>query len=75
MALGGTLENAILIDNVNNKITASGGLRWQNEFVRHKILDLIGDLAFIGKPLKGHIIAVKAGHELHLKFAERIMKK
>lgn len=71
MALGGSLDNAIV---VGEKIQASGGLRWQNEFVRHKILDLIGDLAALGKPLNAHIIAVRAGHELHLKLAEEIKK-
>lgn len=72
MALGGSLENAILIDNINNKIIASNGLRWHNEFVRHKVLDLIGDLASLGRPLNGHVVAVRAGHELHLKLADTI---
>lgn len=69
MALGGSLDNAILIGET---ITAKGGLRWQNEFVRHKVLDIIGDLASIGRPLRGHIIAMRAGHELHLKLAEKL---
>ncbi len=71
MAMGGSLENAIVIDE---KITASGGLRWPDEFVRHKVLDLIGDLASLGKSLHAHIVAVRAGHELHLKLAEKIKK-
>ena len=71
MALGGSLDNAIV---VGEKIQASGGLHWPNEFVRHKVLDLIGDLAALGKPLKAHIIAVRAGHELHLKLAEELKK-
>ncbi|MBQ3457590.1 MAG: UDP-3-O-[Synergistaceae bacterium] len=70
MALGGSLDNAILIDE--NEIHAKGGLRWENELVRHKVLDLIGDLASIGRPLKAHVIAMRAGHELHLKFAEKL---
>ena len=70
MALGGSLDNAIVIDE--NEIQAKGGLRWSNELVRHKVLDIIGDLASIGKPLKAHIIAVRAGHELHLKLAEKL---
>ena len=69
MALGGSLDNAIV---VGKEIQASGGLHWENEFVRHKILDLIGDLAALGKPLKAHIIAMKAGHELHLKLTEKL---
>lgn len=70
MALGGTLDNAVVIGE--HEIRASGGLRFANEFVRHKILDLIGDLASLGKRIKAHIIAVRAGHELHLRLAEKI---
>ena len=73
MALGGSLDNAIAISE--NGIQASGGLRWENEFVRHKALDLIGDLAAIGRPLKAHIIAMKAGHELHLRLSEKLRGK
>jgi UDP-3-O-[3-hydroxymyristoyl] N-acetylglucosamine deacetylase len=40
-------------------------LRFPDEFVRHKILDAVGDLALLGKPLLGHLVAVRAGHELH----------
>ena len=69
MALGGSLDNAIVI---GEKIQASGGLHWKNEFVRHKILDLIGDLSAVGKPFNAHIIAMKAGHELHLKLVEKL---
>lgn len=69
MALGGSLDNAILIGKT---IQAKGGLRWENEFVRHKVLDLIGDLASLGRPLNAHIIAVRAGHELHLRLAEKL---
>lgn len=69
MALGGSLDNAIVIGET---IQAKGGLRWPDEFVRHKVLDLIGDLAAVGHPLNAHIIAVKAGHELHLKLAEKL---
>lgn len=70
MALGGSLDNAVVIGE--SGVTAAGGLRWENEFVRHKILDLTGDLAAIGRPLKAHIIAVRAGHELHLKLAQKL---
>lgn len=70
MALGGTLDNAIAISE--NGIQASGGLHWPDEFVRHKVLDLIGDLAAAGKRIKAHIIAMKAGHELHLRLSEKI---
>ena len=69
MALGGSLDNAIVIGET---IQAKNGLHWPDEFVRHKILDLLGDLAAVGKPVNAHIIAVKAGHELHLKLAEKL---
>ena len=69
MALGGSLDNAIVIGNT---IQAKGGLHWPDEFVRHKVLDILGDLAAVGRPVNAHIIAVKAGHELHLKLAEKL---
>ena len=72
MALGGSLDNAIV---VGEKIQASGGLRWKNEFVRHKVLDIIGDLAAVGKPLKAHVIALRAGHELHLKLVDKLREQ
>ena len=72
LALGGTLENAIVIqkDGVMN----SDGLRYEDEFVRHKMLDIIGDLKILNKPIKAHIIAVKAGHALDIEFAHIIKK-
>lgn len=70
LALGGTLENAIVIkkDGVLNP----NGLRYKDEFVRHKILDLIGDFKVLNKAIKGHIIAVKSGHALDIEFANLI---
>lgn len=72
LALGGTLENAIVIqkDGVMNP----DGLRYEDEFVRHKMLDIIGDLKVLNKPIKAHIIAVKAGHALDIEFAHIIKK-
>jgi UDP-3-O-acyl N-acetylglucosamine deacetylase len=69
---GGNLDNAVVIgeDRILNK-----KLRFKNEMVRHKILDLIGDLSLIGKPLKGHIIAIKSGHTLNIKLGEKIYLK
>ena len=69
MALGGTLKNAIVIGEV---IEADGGLRWPDEFVRHKVLDIMGDIYSVGYPVKAHIIAMRAGHELHLRLAEKM---
>jgi len=64
LALGGSLDNAIVLDE---KGVISGPLRYPDEFVRHKVLDLIGDLSLLGSPLMGHFKAHKAGHWLHLK--------
>lgn len=50
-------------------------LRYENEFIRHKILDLIGDLYLIGRPIKGHIIAVRSGHSLNLKLVNKISQQ
>jgi UDP-3-O-[3-hydroxymyristoyl] N-acetylglucosamine deacetylase len=64
LAAGGSLDNAVILDEKN---VISGPLRYPDEFVRHKILDLIGDLSLMGSPLIGHFKAQKAGHSLHLK--------
>jgi UDP-3-O-[3-hydroxymyristoyl] N-acetylglucosamine deacetylase len=64
LALGGSLENAIVIDR--NRIVNEGGLRFDNEFVRHKVLDAIGDLYLLGGPLRGQFLGVRAGHALTL---------
>jgi UDP-3-O-[3-hydroxymyristoyl] N-acetylglucosamine deacetylase len=70
-AKGGSLENAVIIgkDGVLNK----EGLRYPDEFVRHKILDLIGDLSLLGMPLIGHLIALRSGHALHAELAAKIL--
>lgn len=70
MALGGSLENAILVHS--DRAEAAGGLRWPDEFSRHKTLDVIGDTAALGRPIRAHIVAVRAGHELHLRLVERL---
>ncbi|SJZ34149.1 UDP-3-O-[3-hydroxymyristoyl] N-acetylglucosamine deacetylase [Cetobacterium ceti] len=68
LALGGTLDNAIVI--TKDGVLNPDGLRYEDEFVRHKMLDLIGDLKILNRPIKGHIIAIKAGHALDIEFAE-----
>jgi UDP-3-O-[3-hydroxymyristoyl] N-acetylglucosamine deacetylase len=60
LALGGSLNNAILVDS--ERIVNPEGLRFADEFVRHKVLDAIGDLSLIGAPLMGHYHAFKSGH-------------
>jgi len=70
LALGGSLDNAILVDD--QRVETTGGLRFPDEFVRHKTLDLLGDLACLGRPLLAHVVAVRAGHALHLQLVERL---
>ena len=72
LALGGTLENAIVI--TKDGVLNPSGLRYEDEFVRHKMLDIIGDLKILNKPIKAHIIAVKAGHALDIEFAHLLKK-
>lgn len=68
---GAALENAVCFDRTG--ILNPDGLRFADECCRHKALDLIGDLALIGKPLLGHVIAEKAGHAMHFALVNRIM--
>jgi len=67
---GGSLENAIVIDDC---AVMNGPLRFPDEFGRHKALDLIGDLALVGRPLKARIEAHKAGHALHTQLVTRLL--
>jgi len=71
LAKGGSMDNAIVIDD--NGVLNSTGLRFSDEFVRHKILDLIGDLALLGYPIYGHIIAERAGHSAHIRFLKKLI--
>ncbi len=71
LALGGSLENAIVV-SPENGVTNRMGLRSPNEFVRHKALDCVGDLALLGMPIVGHVIAHKAGHDLHTQLAKKL---
>ncbi len=62
-------------DKLGQTGIVSGPLRFRDEFVRHKILDLLGDLALLGSPLQGHIHARKAGHALHIEFARALARQ
>jgi len=74
LALGGSLKNAIVLDE--NRIINKEGLRFPDEFVRHKILDSIGDLALLGIPIIGHFVASKSGHHLNnLLLKELLLRK
>ena len=63
LALGGSLDNAVVVGE--NKILNSDGLRFKDEFVRHKILDSIGDLYLAGSPIQGYFLGNKSGHHLN----------
>lgn len=71
LARGGSLDNAIVIDG--DKVLNPEGLRIEKEFVRHKILDLFGDLALIGYPLIGKLTAIKSGHQVNNQFARLVL--
>jgi UDP-3-O-[3-hydroxymyristoyl] N-acetylglucosamine deacetylase len=71
LALGGSLENAIVIGDTG----VLNALRFEDEFVRHKILDAVGDLALLGHPMVGHVVAHRAGHALHTALAAEILKE
>jgi UDP-3-O-[3-hydroxymyristoyl] N-acetylglucosamine deacetylase len=63
LALGGSLKNAVVLDD--HRILNKEGLRFPDEFVKHKILDAIGDLSLLGIPIIGHFVAYKSGHRLN----------
>ncbi len=63
LALGGTLDNALLLSTEG--VVNTGGMRWPDEPVRHKVLDAVGDLALLGAPLIGEFSAFKSGHSLN----------
>ncbi|XCN72722.1 MAG: UDP-3-O-acyl-N-acetylglucosamine deacetylase [Candidatus Electrothrix aestuarii] len=65
LALGGTLQNVIAIHWDRKSVLNEDGLRFEDEFIRHKMLDLVGDLALLGSPVLGHVIANRSGHGLH----------
>jgi UDP-3-O-[3-hydroxymyristoyl] N-acetylglucosamine deacetylase len=71
LARGGSVENCIVLDD---REVMNGPLRFRDEFVRHKILDLLGDLALLGRPIVGEITAHRAGHALHSRFVEKILR-
>jgi UDP-3-O-[3-hydroxymyristoyl] N-acetylglucosamine deacetylase len=72
LGLGGSLENAIVLDD--EKIINKEGLRSPDEFVKHKILDAIGDLFLLGMPIIGHFVAYKSGHRLNNLLLKELMR-
>jgi UDP-3-O-[3-hydroxymyristoyl] N-acetylglucosamine deacetylase len=71
LARGGSLENAIVVDE--HSILNPEGLRFSNEFVRHKILDCVGDMSLFGRPVVGHLTAFKTGHALNHKLVQKVL--
>jgi UDP-3-O-[3-hydroxymyristoyl] N-acetylglucosamine deacetylase/3-hydroxyacyl-[acyl-carrier-protein] dehydratase len=67
---GGSLENAVVIRD--DAVLTTEPLRYPDEFVRHKMLDIVGDLSLLGRPLRGHVIAVKPGHAANCELVRRI---
>jgi UDP-3-O-[3-hydroxymyristoyl] N-acetylglucosamine deacetylase len=72
LALGGSLDNAIVLGETG---VLNNALRFEDEFVRHKILDVIGDLSLVGYPVVGHLVAHRGGHALHTAFAAKILEE
>ncbi|MFO1281010.1 MAG: UDP-3-O-acyl-N-acetylglucosamine deacetylase [Burkholderiales bacterium] len=73
LGLGGSLQNAIVLDEV--RVLNAEGLRYDNEFVRHKVLDAIGDLYLLGRPLIGQYTAYKSGHALNNALARALLER
>ena len=70
LALGASLDNAVVLGETG---VLNSSLRFEDEFVRHKILDVIGDLSLVGYPIIGHLVAHRGGHALHASFAQKIL--
>lgn len=71
LARGGSLDNTVVLDS--RRVVNARGLRWPDEFVRHKIVDLLGDLALLGPPLRGHVKVERGGHALHHSLVQKIL--
>jgi UDP-3-O-[3-hydroxymyristoyl] N-acetylglucosamine deacetylase len=72
LARGGSLDNTVVLDET--RVVNPQGLRWPDEFVRHKVLDLCGDLALLGLPLIGHVHVERGGHALHQQLVAAILE-
>ena len=73
LALGGSLENAVIIGDEG--VINSGGLRFDDECVRHKCLDAVGDLSLFGMPILGTFIAYKSGHRLNHLLVQELFRQ
>ena len=72
LAKGGSLENTVVVGD--DGLLNPEGLRFPDEYVRHKVVDLLGDLLLLGMPLHAHVVALRAGHALHLEFVRRLRR-
>jgi UDP-3-O-[3-hydroxymyristoyl] N-acetylglucosamine deacetylase len=72
LTLGGSLDNAVVLGETG---VLNNTLRFEDEFVRHKILDAIGDLALVGAPIIGHVVAHRGGHALHTALGTRLLEE
>ena len=70
---GGSLENAVVLDR--RGVINPEGLRFPDEFCRHKLLDLIGDFSLLGHPLVGHVVAERAGHAMHAQLVSCLLRE
>lgn len=70
LAMGGSMDNAIVIGD--DRVLNEGGLRYKDEFVRHKILDIIGDMGLLACPIEGRLVANESGHRLHIGFLKHL---
>jgi UDP-3-O-[3-hydroxymyristoyl] N-acetylglucosamine deacetylase len=71
LAMGGSFENSIVLGETG----VLNPLRFEDEFVRHKILDAVGDLALLGHPIQGHLVVHRGGHALHTAFAREVLRQ
>jgi UDP-3-O-[3-hydroxymyristoyl] N-acetylglucosamine deacetylase len=69
---GGSLENAVVL--TRDGILNPEGLRFPDEFCRHKVLDILGDFALLGHPMVGHVVAERAGHAMHIALLSRLLR-
>jgi UDP-3-O-[3-hydroxymyristoyl] N-acetylglucosamine deacetylase len=73
LAQGGSLDNAVVIDK--DRIVNQDGLRYPDEFVRHKVLDCLGDFSLLGMPILGHLIVCRSGHQFNHAFLEKFFSE
>lgn len=68
MIKGGTVHNAVVVKE--REVVSQGPLRFPDEFVRHKVLDMLGDLALLGRPFRGHVVSIRSGHDTNVRFVQ-----